>query len=121
MRAVVVYESMFGNTGEVAEAIAEGLRTHMSTDVVEVGHAGAAAAVDVDLLVVGAPTHALGLSRASTRAQAAAQAGGAVVSAGIGLREWLGGLAASRGIAAAAFDTRLAKPKWLDAIPGGQP
>jgi len=120
MRALVVYESMFGNTGEVAEAIAEGLRTHMSTDVVEVGHAGAAA-VDVDLLVVGAPTHALGLSRASTRAQAAAQAGGAVVSAGIGLREWLGGLAASRGIAAAAFDTRLAKPKWLDAIPGCQP
>jgi hypothetical protein len=113
MRALVVYESMFGNTRQVAEAVAEGLREHLATELVEVGHAGSRSAGDVDLLVVGAPTHAFGLSRPSTRAQAAQQATGAIVSGGIGLREWLGGSGAGQGRAAAAFDTRMAKPRWL--------
>src|SRR5690606_38405315 len=39
MRALVVYESMFGNTRDVAYAVAEGLRRHLDVDVVEVGTA----------------------------------------------------------------------------------
>jgi flavodoxin len=87
MAAVVVYESMFGNTQTVAEAIAEGLSTTMRVELHEVGAAPAAMERDVDLLVVGAPTHAFGLSRLSTRASAAEQAERPLVSPGIGLRE----------------------------------
>ena len=56
MRALVIYESMFGNTQQVAQAIGEGLALILSADVVEVGHAPATVPVDVSLLVVGGPT-----------------------------------------------------------------
>ena len=39
MRALVVYESMYGNTHLIANAIAEGLRAHVETVVVPVGEA----------------------------------------------------------------------------------
>ena len=39
MRALVVYESMFGNTRTIAEAIAEGLSSHARVDLLEVGQA----------------------------------------------------------------------------------
>lgn len=61
--ALVVFESMFGNTAEVARAVARGLDDHAPTEVVEVGAASARLAEDVDLVVVGGPTHAFGLSR----------------------------------------------------------
>ena len=41
MKALVVYESMYGNTHVVADRIAEGLRTRVETDVVSVGDATA--------------------------------------------------------------------------------
>jgi flavodoxin len=45
MRSLVVYESMFGNTEQVARAIAAGLSTHMEVDVVPVSrHAPTSAA-----------------------------------------------------------------------------
>ena len=37
MRVVVVYESMFGNTQKIAQAVAEGLAPHAQVDLVEVG------------------------------------------------------------------------------------
>lgn len=113
MRALVVYESMFGNTRAIAEAVGVGLRTDMTTDVVEVSTAPAALGSDVSLLVVGAPTHAFTLPRESTRQDAGSRTGRALVSTGIGLREWLGRLGrAPRGVTAATFDTKVNKP-WL--------
>ena len=110
MRALIVYESMFGNNRVVAEAIAAGMAPHATAEVVEVGAAPAAVPPDVDLLVVGGPNHAFGMSRTSTRQQAAQEAEGPLVSSGIGLREWLEALPhASRAIPFAAFDSRVDK------------
>ncbi|TFD61587.1 flavodoxin family protein [Cryobacterium suzukii] len=118
MRALIVYESMYGNTRLVAEAIGRGLAP---AEVILVP-AAQAAGVDltqVDLLVVGGPTHVHGMSRPSTR-QGAIDA--AVTpqrtlhleadAAGSGVREWLESL---RGLAchAAAFDTRQEGPILL--------
>ncbi len=113
MRAVVVFESMFGNTQKIADAVAEGLSGYVDTDLVEVGSAGG---LDegVALVVAGGPTHVHGLSRPGTRDGAVKQAPDGVVSKGIGLREWLESLPQARGIvSAAAFDTRFDKPGWL--------
>ncbi|MEW9531769.1 flavodoxin family protein [Microbispora sp. NPDC049125] len=107
MRALVVYESMFGNTRTIAEEVAAGLKAHMPVEVVEVGAATADLADDVGLLVVGGPTHAFGMSRASTRKSAADQADGVLVSRGDGVREWLDALRVSAPVVAAAFDTRV--------------
>jgi hypothetical protein len=116
MKALVVYESMYGNTHLIAEAIGDGLRPDLGVDVVPVGRAGADALADVDLLVVGGPTHVHGVSRASTRAaavEAAAKPGADLDvdpdAEGDGLREWFDGLAAVPRHAA-AFDTRLRGP-----------
>jgi hypothetical protein len=109
MDALVVYESMYGNTLRVAEAITHGIREVMHAEMVEVGRAPQDGAGTVDLLVVGAPTHGFSLSRPRTRADAAERAGRAVVSDGIGVREWLGAGWRTTA-AAAAFDTHTAKP-----------
>lgn len=119
MPALVVYESMYGNTQKVAEAVAEGLAGAMPVEVVEVGGAPAAPPQDTTLLVVGAPTHALGLSRPRSRADAAGKSpDGTVVSAGPGVREWLDGLPEGRGPAAAAFDTRLPASRYFGTAAG---
>lgn len=111
MRALVVYESMFGNTRDVAEAIARGLASHGDVDLSEVGNAPQRVDAEVDLLVVGGPTHAFGMSRARTRRDAGRQKGSAVFSAGIGIREWLEQIGSARpGVSAAAFDTKIDKP-----------
>jgi hypothetical protein len=113
--ALVVFESMFGNTKTIAEAVAEGLSSQIPTDLLEVGAASDVLAGDVDLLVVGGPTHAFGMSRPRTREDATRQAGGHVVSERTGLREWLASLERRTGkVAAAAFDTRIDKPR----VPG---
>lgn len=114
MRAVVVFESMFGNTETVARAIAEGMASALDVEVIEAAEAPALLD-DVDLLVVGGPTHAFGMSRPNTRQDARQRARGHVVSQGIGIREWLAELhPVARPIAAAAFDTRIDKPR----VPG---
>jgi hypothetical protein len=74
MRALVVFESAFGNTEKIARAINEGLTSVVPTRAVEVGGAALELEGDVDLLVVGGPTHAFGMSRPGTRQQAAKQA-----------------------------------------------
>jgi hypothetical protein len=112
MDALVVYESMYGNTHKIAEAVADGLALTMRVEVVEVGSAPATIGEGTDLLVVGGPTHAFGMSRPSTRQSAAEQASGALVSQGEGLREWLAELRTrSAKVATAAFDTRISKPR----------
>lgn len=114
MRALVVYESMFGNTRAVAQAVAEGIATRMAVDVMEVGEAPLALPTDVTLLVIGCPTHAHGMTTPQTRADAAERAGDRLVSRGIGMREWLDQMRPGEGsVAAAAFDTRLRGPGLL--------
>jgi hypothetical protein len=110
MRALVLYESMFGNTQQVAEAIAEGLRATCEVEVEEISTAARAVDDGVDLLVVGGPTHAFGLSRDSTRASAANETSDPLVTGGPGLREWLAHARVPGHTSAAAFDTRVDKP-----------
>ena len=117
MKALVVYESMYGNTRMIAEAVADGLRPDYDVEVLDVAKATAATAADVDLLVVGGPTHVHGMSRPATRRSAVEAASkpdsGLTVEPdadGRGVREWLGFLAQGEGTPAAAFDTRLSAP-----------
>jgi hypothetical protein len=113
-RALVIFESMFGNTRTVAEAVAEGLSSRFETDLSEVSLASTRI-TDVVLLVVGGPTHAFGLTRPRTREDAAKQADGPLVSPDRGLREWLSEIeGVEPGVGAAAFDTRIDKPR----VPG---
>lgn len=109
MHATVVYESMFGNTKQVAEAVADGISSVMPVDLVEVGSAPELDDIDADLVVVGAPTHAFGLSRESTRQDAGRRTGREVISKGRGTREWLDS-ARSVDVRVAAFDTHVKKP-----------
>lgn len=112
MRAVVVFESMFGNTRTIAEAVADGLSTVLPVDLVEVGTAPEVVAEDVALLVVGGPTHAFGMSRPDTRRTALGQAGRDFAWARTGLREWLARLRCTlAGTAVATFDTRIRQPR----------
>jgi hypothetical protein len=113
MKALVMFDSMFGNTQQIAEAISEGLSTRCQVDVVPVVQSHAVAA-EVDLLVVGGPTHAHGMSSARSRKANPAQEAQGAHSAPTGLRELCADLPqASRPVAAATFDTRYAKPAWL--------
>jgi hypothetical protein len=113
MRALVVYESMYGNTREIARNIADGLRADYEVTLVPVAEATAELVTWADLLVVGAPTHMHGLSSVVTRrmaARAAARDGGGLRlepnAGGPGLPEWLKDLGRREGLAA-AFDTRI--------------
>jgi hypothetical protein len=118
MRAVVVYESMYGNTHEVAEQVCEGLRSlGFEADVRPVGEAAVGTFEPADLVVVGGPTHAHSMSRTATRKSAAVQGPQHGLSVepdaeGPGLREWFAGLPKERGQhrMAAAFDTRVEGP-----------
>ncbi|MDQ0092376.1 flavodoxin family protein [Paeniglutamicibacter psychrophenolicus] len=112
MRAIVVYESMYGNTRHVAEAIARGIDPAGNVPVLPVSNTEAIDPGDLDLLVVGGPTHVHAMSRESTRnaARTAASdlAGGLLLepdAAGEGIREWLASFSRAGGMAA-AFDTR---------------
>lgn len=114
MRALVVYESMYGNTHVVASNIADGLRGTYEVTLVPVAAATADLIAEANLLVVGAPTHMHGLSTASSRqlarkATAKPESGLTLDpdAGGPALRDWLSGLAGGH-VLAAAFDTRLA-------------
>jgi hypothetical protein len=118
MRAVIVYESMFGNTRVIAEAIARGMWLGNDVTVIPVGQARADLLEGADLVVVGGPTHMHGMSRASSRQAAVEQAHKpdslvtlerGVTADGAGIREWLGSLGTVTACGA-AFDTRLGAP-----------
>ena len=107
MKAVVVYESMYGNTHRVADAIGRGLAGSCEVVVVPVAEAAPALVTDADLLVVGGPTHAHGMSRPSTRKAAVEQAKDPIdpAASGAGVREWLATVPPFSATSA-AFDTR---------------
>ena len=119
MRAVVVYESMYGNTHQIADAIGAGLGTACDVTVAPVAHVSPADLAEADLVVAGGPTHAHSMSRPSTRNAAVKAAdepaGGLTVepdAVGPGLREWFGSLGRCP-VRAAAFDTRVHGPAAL--------
>ena len=114
MRALVVYESMFGNTRLVASNIADGLRAGYEVTVVPVAKATPELVAAADLLVAGVShAHARaaqpgvpatgGADGGQGRQRAAARPG---CFGGPGLRDWLAGIGHRDGLAA-AFDTRV--------------
>ncbi len=61
MKALIIYDTVFGNTRQIAEAIASGLSAQYEVNVLAVAEIDAVAD-DIDLLLIGGPTHRHGLS-----------------------------------------------------------
>ena len=95
MDSVVIYATREGNTREIAEAIAEALRARGAVQLLSVDEAREHLSEPVDLLVIGGPTEQHGMT------EAVAQFFDRVAPDAL------------RGRDAAAFDTRLHKPRWL--------
>ncbi|MFE5585536.1 flavodoxin family protein [Kitasatospora sp. NPDC056531] len=125
MHTVIVYESMYGNTREIAEAIAEGVHEaapSASVECLPLTQADNDVTRSADLLVVGGPTHMHGMSSGLSRLVAVAAenhreghedatAEAQATAEGPGLRSWFHSLPKTEpGTYAAAFDTRGAAP-----------
>lgn len=94
MLTVVIYDTKFGNTARVAEAIGRGASTRGSVRVLDTAEALRQLPERPDLLIVGGPTQKRGSSRA--------------------LRGFVDALRASfRGVPTATFDTRYRGATWL--------
>lgn len=113
MRALVVYESMYGNTHRVAINVAAGLRATHEVALVPVAQVTRELVAAADLLVAGGPTHMHRMSTAASRrmaAEAARKQGSGLAmdpdADGPGIRGLLDGITTA-GALAAAFDTRL--------------
>jgi flavodoxin len=106
MKAVVLYESSYGNTRRIALEI--GLALSEQAAEVEVCSVDDLIPEldDVDLLVVGAPTHVHGLSSERSR-RAAIEQGAPRSEPGIGIRGFFAQNPVVMGVRTAAFDTRL--------------
>lgn len=110
MNAVIVYESLWGNTAAVAWAIAEGIEPQAR--VLSTAQATTDALAGVDLLVAGAPILAFSLPTEKVREGIRANPGRAPAPPDLShpsMRSWLEALAEGHGWAA-AFDTRLRGP-----------
>jgi hypothetical protein len=107
MDAIVVYESVWGNTAAVAHAIAEGLGPGAfayATDEIE-----PAEVADADLIVAGSPVFAFGLPTEEIRDHILRSEGDAASPPDLShpsLRSWLDRLPAGHG-RSAAFETRI--------------
>jgi flavodoxin len=113
MRTLVVYESMYGNTAAVGDAIASALRVHgLEVESGLVSRIDPAETVEADLLVVGGPTHVHGMTSAASRKTAAGDEKNTFPEPTVepGLRDWMKRLPSGEGRLAAAFDTRIDKP-----------
>ena len=95
MKSIVVYGSHFGNTRKIAEAIADALRSRGAVHVFSADEAPATLPQGTDLVLIGGPTEGHRMTEPVARFFARLTPG------------------AVRGIAAAAFDTRLRWPHWL--------
>ena len=89
MRALVVYDSVFGNTEQIARAIGSALGSTGDVQVLRVGSVQPGQLAGLDLLVVGSPTRGFRPTPALT--------------------SWLKGIPAGslQGVRVAAFDTRI--------------
>lgn len=107
MKAVVVYESLWGNTAAVARAIAEGIGPE--TKALTTDTASAETIAHADLIVVGAPILGFSLPTDQMRDSVARTETDAPTPPDLShpsLRSWLDSLPTGRG-RAAAFETRI--------------
>ena len=99
MKALVIYESFFGNTEKIAQAISDALSSSMEVEIRKVNEVKPEQLKGINHLIVGSPTRAFGPSP--------------------GTKNFLKRIPADglRDIRAAAFDTRIseddAKPRVL--------
>jgi hypothetical protein len=112
-RALVVYESVFGDAKRIALAIAEGLASRLPVDVASAREAPPRVPADVRMLVVGGPNHAFSMPRPTTREGAVKDHGAEIPDTSFGLHEWLDQVQVPRGLSAAAFDTRMDHPRLI--------
>ena len=87
MKALIVYDSVYGNTEKIARAIAEAITPSGEVKVLGAGEANPSELESTDLLIVGSPTH-----------------GGRPTSA---VQDLLKKVPKLQGINVAAFDTRI--------------
>ena len=89
MKVLIIYDSVFGNTEQIAQAIGNALGSHEHVEVLRVGNVKPEQLTGLKLLIVGSPTQ-----------------GGRPTPA---IQDFLNKVseAAIRGINVAAFDTRL--------------
>jgi len=115
MKAVVVYESRWGNTAAVAKAIAEGLGPEVRA--LSTAEATPDVLAGAELIVAGSPVMAFSLPTEKIRSDLAAKSGKAPKPPDLShpsMRSWLEALPAGAGRGrAAAFETRF---RWS---PGG--
>ena len=88
MKALVVYDSAYGNTAKIAQAIGEGLGAQADVETLRVRDVNPGQLTSVDLLVVGSPTQKFRPTGATTEVLKSVPGGGL------------------KGIKVAAFDTR---------------
>lgn len=113
MKALVVYESMFGNTEQIARAVARGLEKWAEVEIAEVSEASRNPDAAFDLIVAGGPTHAFSMTRSTTRADAINR-GATEGEQEFGLREWIDTLPSGRHAdKLATFDTRVRTMRHL--------
>jgi len=104
MKAVVVYESLWGNTKAVARAIAEGIGP--DARALSTAEATTDRVADADLIVAGAPMQGFGLSGERMRAGIRPDTSPAPDLTAPTLRSWLERLPAGHG-RSAAFETKI--------------
>jgi flavodoxin len=109
LKVTVLFESLYGNTAAIADAIAAGLRPDCEVDLRPVDGGG----VDADLLVVGAPTHVHGLPSARSRkaleeeaAKREAKGEALEYHPTASMRRFIDDIRAGEGRKVACFDTR---------------
>ena len=111
MDAVVVYESMWGNTAAIAKAIASGLGN--GAEAITTDRATPDVLEHADLVVAGAPVHAMNLPTEHTRASATSKVYGTPgLHADVShpsIRAWLEGLPPAERLCA-GFETGIRGP-----------
>lgn len=106
MSVLIVVESQFGNTIRIARAVAAGLTdAGAAVDVLRCSEASGPISDDVQLLLVGAPTHNMRLSNPASRKQALER--GASQGEGSGLADWIGRVEPRPDLRVVTFDTTM--------------
>ncbi|MGH2656550.1 MAG: flavodoxin family protein [Actinomycetota bacterium] len=107
MNAVVLYESVYGNTEAVARAVADGLGPAGEVTLSRFGEVPRGAVEGGGPRSAGRTVPRVGMTRAASRKRVDTE------SYAVGAREWLEESRPGSGKMAAAFDTRFGMPRWL--------